>query len=723
MKSNLLCIRIVTLLPIVLGTGSIHASGQENGMAFLSSSANNEDFIVELEPLVVTGTATPLPAFLAASDITFLAGDEKGYRQTASLGTTLDHLPGIATVNTGSGVGLPVIRGLSGNRIRVLQDGIGVNYQQFGVRHPPNIDPFLLERVEVVRGVSSILYGSDAFGGAINAMSPEIRFADSGEPEAKGSATYRYESGNRVNTGALDFAFGNQRFGIVGGLVRRDAGNLHVPETETWNGQSPSGQPSDVPRFDGELDFTDYEQWNGFVKGGYRIGPSEFTLRYERWDHENNYLLPSGGGIGVDLVNNQIHAEGAGTFGDDWTWKASYQWNENFRQANPGGQPLPVVSPDVILERDSHTFRAEFMRGDWEDRLSGAFGFEGLHEDQESRGPTGLSPGGQVENLAVFGLARFFSNPWTFEAGLRFDHRSQEADPSRTADPGLLENRRDPISGNPVIVALETEFNIVTASLGALFQASDTLVFAANLNRGFRAPTLFELYASGVHGGVAAFQFGEANLQEETSLGADFQVRWRGKKVNWTATTYVTDFSDYIFLVDTGATHAGSGLPVFKVDQGDALLYGGDLSASWHITEWMTLRGTYEAVRGEFDDNSDVPMLPADQIQLELKLQRKGLGQLENPEFRIGIRHAFSKDSAGPREPFSQFDRNPNFGTASTDTYTLLDMGLGFAIGRFRFDVELKNATDEAYRDFLDTYKGYALSPGRSISVQATLAF
>ena len=113
-------------------------------------------------------------------------------------------------------------------------------------------------------------------------------------------------------------------------------------------------------------------------------------------------------------------------------------------------------------------------------------------------------------------------------------------------------------------------------------------------------------------------------------------------------------------------------------------------------------------MRGEFDDGGDVPLLPADQLQLEAILHRESLGWMESPEFRIGIRHARSKDAAGLLEPFSQFDRNPNFGTASTDAYTLLDLGFGFRYKNLRVDLFAKNVTDEDYRDFLDTYKGYA---------------
>jgi iron complex outermembrane receptor protein/hemoglobin/transferrin/lactoferrin receptor protein len=410
-----------------------------------------------------------------------------------------------------------------------------------------------------------------------------------------------------------------------------------------------------------------------------------------------------------------------GEFANDWQWDLSYTWNENLRRANPPGQTRPVSNAAVDLERRSHNLRAEFIRGTIDDRFSGTLGFEGLYEDQESKGPAGLTPGGQVENLALFGLGRMLADPWTFEAGLRFDHRSQEADPSQTADPSLLDNRVDPVSGLPVAVDLENDYDVVTASLGVLYQVTDSFALAGNVNRGFRAPDLFEMYAAGVHGGVAAEQFGDAGLSEETSLGGDLQARWRGERWDWTATTYVTSFSDYIFLADTGAVSGG--LPIFKVDQADATLYGGDLSTSYRATDWLTLEGVYEWVRGEFDDGGDVPLLPADQLQLTAIFSQDSLGVLESPEFRIGIRHAWSKDAAGALEPFSQFDQNPNFGTASTDAYTLLDLGFGFDYKAVSVDIGVRNATDEDYRDFLDTYKGYALSPGRNVVFQVSAGF
>jgi iron complex outermembrane receptor protein/hemoglobin/transferrin/lactoferrin receptor protein len=657
--------------------------------------------------------------FEAASDLASLYGSEKLSRQAANLGETLDYLPSVSTISTGSVTGQPVIRGLSGNRIRVLQDGSGVNYQQFGVRHPPNIDPFLTERIEVVRGVSSILYGSDAFGGAINAISPSIQYAYGDDWFYGGEAVYRYESGNDLHTGSITAHVANANWGLSAGAVHRDSGNLQVPEVDTYQA-GVVGQATDLPKYDGELDFTDFEQTNSMIKMGYRFGNAEASLRYEAWRNENNYLLPDGTGIGGNLENDLIQGELKGELSSAWNWKTSYTWSSNLRQGNAAGTELPVKDPAVDIERDSHTLRNEFTYGEVEDRYSGTLGIEGIYEDQESRGRSGLTPGGQIGNLAAFGLGRMKTNKWTYEAGLRFDYRTQEADPSQTADTSLLESRVDPITGDPIEVDLDNSYTVATASLGTVYQINESFALAANASRGFRAPELFELYAAGVHGGVAAIQYGNTDLDEETSLGGDLQARWRSDRLDWTATVYYTAFTDYIYLWDTGAT-SGS-LPIYKIGQSDATLHGGDLSVTFRATDWLTLEGSYEFVRGEFKNGDEVPLLPADQIRLEARLHYDALGPMEAPEFRIGIRHAFAKDAAGAYEPFAQFD-DMAFGTASTDAYTLLDLGYSFRYKQLSLDLSVKNACDEDYRDFLDTYKGYALSPGRSFVIQTSLSF
>ena len=238
--------------------------------------------------IVVTGVAAETDVQNAAGDIDVIDGAVKRRTQTASLGASLDRLAGVSNIGTGSQVGKPVIRGLSGNRIRVLKDGIGVNFQQFGVRHPPNIDPFLSDRIEVVRGASSVLYGSDAIGGAINVIPVPIPFAEPGQTRVSGRVMGHYAGVNDERTGGLRLNVAQGGFGLTAAILTRDGDDLEVPDVGTFPETGIPGRPN----FSGKLDHTDFRQENGEIGIGYRGGFGDVSVRYEKWDNEQNFLLP-----------------------------------------------------------------------------------------------------------------------------------------------------------------------------------------------------------------------------------------------------------------------------------------------------------------------------------------------------------------------------------------------------------------------------------------------
>ena len=163
--------------------------------------------------------------------------------------------------------------------------------------------------------------------------------------------------------------------------------------------------------------------------------------------------------------------------------------------------------------------------------------------------------------------------------------------------------------------------------------------------------------------------------------------------------------------------------PIFKVGQNDATLYGGDLSVTHRTTDWLTLQGTYEWVRGEFDDGGDVPLLPADQLSWRRSCIASRSAGWSRPSFASASAMPARRTRREHWSPSRSSTATRTFGTASTDAYTLLDLGFGFRYKNLRVDLFAKNVTDEDYRDFLDTYKGYALSPGRNIVVQTSLEF
>lgn len=690
-----------------------------------TNGSAEETYTVD-EVMVVTGTAIRTSPLTTPSDVSALAGERKLRLQSASLGESLSVFAGVDNISAGSQVGSPTIRGLSGTRTRILSNEIGLDYQQYGVRHPPNVDPFVAERIELVRGVSSILYGSDAVGGAINLISRRPPSVAPGETLAEGRATLDLESAYRQATGAFTLSAARGPFGLAGTVVRRNADGLVTPDAPT---ALESGD-TNAPLVTGRVPFTDFDQLNGDINLGYETPLGPVVLRYEAFRSEQNFVLPDPpsepgqplgvGGIGQDLENDIVHLFAELDVTDTWRVRPSIAWTRNLRVANPGGaDPLPRETlPDtaaIDIERETWVGRLDLEHGELIGGLTGRFGVEYQAVEQISDGPEALTPGGTIDRFALFALEERRFGPVVLNAGLRYDYIETTADPGRTRETGFLPE--DP-------ALLQSDYGVLNGSAGIAWQLTDTVSLTSNLASGFRAPTIFELYVDGVHGGVAAVQQGDPTLEEERALSADAALRWRGANGEVSLTGYVNEIRNYIFLADTQEVDPASGLPVFQVSQQDATFLGFDVQSTWRPREWLEVSGTVQYVDGELDDGQATPLLPPLKARGAVEVHRPRLAAAQSPFLRLDVVWADAQESAGPAEPFNQFDTPPPpFGTASTDSYTLLNLSAGATFGPVMVTLGIDNVFDEVYRDFLDTYKIITLGPGRNFTLRTSVAF
>lgn len=694
-------------LALAGGLAATTALAQEPGTLNQTETQSQLDARLRVETVTVTaGAPAPGERMDQAARIDVLEGLEKALRQRASLGQSLEHLAGVRVLDTGNNAGIPVIRGLTGNRIRILSNGIGVDHQQFGIRHQPNIDPFLSDRIEVARGAASLLYGSDAIGGVIDVHGLPLEHTDGGRRNAL-DARFDYASNNGQRDVALRGASSGERFTVAGGYAWREGDEIEAPDSAT---ALESGQGDD-PRFTGTLPFTDFEQHNGQLGAAWRGERATTALRLNHWANEQNYLLPNGRGIGIDLENTelQLRTDYRLDVGQThWTLRPTLAWQNNSRRANAPGNPRSDLFDGAIdIEFDQYVARFEALHegGDLVDR--GTLGFELRRRDQASRGTTVLTPGGEVSALGIFAYEERRFDRLLLQAGLRYDRIETEGDTDKTsATPAF--------SGT-----VSNSYDVVTGALGGSYPLGDHFTLAANAARGFRAPTLFEQFAQGVHGGVAALQLGNPDLDPEESLNLDLSLRWRFDRLSGDLTVYQNRIDDYIFLTDTGE-QAANGLPIFVHEQADATLQGMEAQVAVALASDWSLRLVLDLIDTENDDTGeDLPLTPANELLTELTWQPADFLGLKEPYARASVRYADAKDAA-PGEPFQQFDRNPNFGSASTESYWLLDFAAGASIPGpgerdIRVNLELRNALDESYRDFLNTYKGYALNPGRDL--------
>ena len=680
--------------------------------------------------ITVTGTPTASDPLRVPQEVDIVGSEEMQSAGSSSLGEVLtEKVTGVSSISTGSQVGKPVLRGLSGKRVKVLQDGVSQEFFQYGVRHSPPTSMSEAERVEVVRGPASVLYGSDALGGAVNVISKPLPSAPAGETHAGGRVAGGFRSGNEERAGSADVNLATGPLGLRAGVERRVADNLTTPETGTFFEEGGRPGPFGPPKYAGEVPFTNFEQLNAYGQIGVQGGFGSAQLFVDRWDNEQNFLLPVGGpvgsesnpplGLGQSLENTNVEA--SGTFSPGiFTLEPTLAYQRAVRQAAGPGTTFEE-SPDWAIDLRKDVYTGRFLaRHDPAGPFEGTAGVEALREETDNEGPVELEPSSEVTNLAAFAFEQWSADRFTVTGGLRLDHREQEAAPNdRTEQPELLER----------------SFTEVTGAVGANVRLTRGLALASNANVGFRAPSIFELYASGVHGGVAAVQLGNPTLQPERAFSLDLSLRARTDRFSGRVTAYRNRIEDYIFLENTGETNA-AGLPFFGAAQTDALILGLEGGARFTATQWMRVGGSFSVVSGEGDGLTDpgtgesedgpLPLLPADRLGGFVELHSEGGGTMAEPSLRVDVSHAFGKEAAGRIEPFSQFDGTP-FGTATTRAYTLIDVEAGatlrLGVTPLSLTVGVDNLTDAVHRNFLDTYKGYALSPGRSLRTRVSLPF
>ena len=684
---------------------------------------------LQTDEVIVTGTPYASDPLTTPADVDVLTGDTKFSKQQTSLGASLDELAGVSSISTGSQTGKPVIRGLSGSRIRVLDDGIAMDYQQYGVRHGPNVDPFTAERIEVLRGAASVQYGSDAIGGAVNIISNSLPEAVDEKPFLQGQTLGEFSTNNNEIVGGLHLNGASGRFGFTGSIIRRSAGNMTTPDVETYQ----ESNNTSAPKFSDELDFTDYDQFNGSLGLGYQTGIGQVIAEYSRWNSEQNFLLPNGEGVGQDLTNNIFQLKANLKLGNNFILKPNFTYARNLRLANANGQPrseLPnegFAHLDILL--NTYTAKTNLEHPEF-GPFAGTIGIEYKRQDQSTRGAVALVPSAQIDNFAFFIFEKAELNKLTFSLGARLDARNQEAEPNADLNlPNFTDGETNDV--------LEQSYLEFSGSVGATYQFTEEFAIATNIGRGFRAPSLFNLHVDGVHGGIAAYQVGNPYLDSERSLNTDLSLRWRSENIQAKATVYRNAIDNYMFLVNTGefAGPNNDGPPILEFVQGNARLVGANADITAQVLPWLQLSGTFETVNGQNVDDDisevdDLPLLPPTKLSGNIKVMRSSIGKLDNAFISVGIQHASPKEAAGRYEPFWQFGNTPefsDFGVASTDAYTLFSATIGAEVSLWDRPVALQlsgnNLLNESYRDFLDTYKGYALSPGRDITLRIKVPF
>jgi iron complex outermembrane recepter protein len=517
------------------------------------------------------------------SGTSVLSGTKLTTALRPTIGETIEHTPGVSATSFGPNASRPVLRGLQGERVRVLTDGIGsTDVSNTSVDHAVVINPLLAERVEVLRGPEALLYGSAAIGGVVNVIDKRIPRAIPDEPiHVDAIATYASAAEERSGAVALDAP-------IAGGLVAHvdgswlKTGNLRIggfalsPRARAQalaSAQLPpdpeAGEPIDFAAnaaIRGKLPNSQSRTWVAGTGLSYIDGDSHYGVSYSRYD--SRYGVPIRYAIQpgqeqeaprIDIVQDRYDARAeiaaGGAVIDRIRARLSYAHYRHFELEEDG-------SVGTAFYNDGLEGRVELVQADhgiWH----GASGAQLLVRDFDVVGDEAFLPRNQTQQLGLFTLQQLDYGTFKVEGGLRYEKSWLSANPD--------EDQAHFFRGGRT-------FETLSGSLGTSFKLNDNWRIGANVVRSERAPSAEELFANGPHAGTEAFEIGNPDYRTERSWGVEAVLHGKGPGFTLHASVYHNWFDNFIYDSPDGTLE--DGLPVFRSAQASARFYGAEFEAT-----------------------------------------------------------------------------------------------------------------------------------------------
>jgi iron complex outermembrane receptor protein len=520
------------------------------------------------EEVTVSGSGTETSAFESIAAVDTLDSTQITTRASVGLGDVLDDQPGVAKRSGGAGNSRPVIRGFDGDRVKVSSDGIGVGSlaSQSGDHSEP-VDTLAMERIEVVKGPATLLYGSSAIGGVVNAISGHDEGA---HPGARGyfstlGATNNAQAG--VN-GGIEYGRKNWMFWANGGAQRTgnykaggDFGTVHNTFTNNTTGAIGFGYFAKKAFFNANYSY--YKSKYGIPLDIFDPNPEERSLRVWRGDLKFNlgYNDPDWFVTGIKLTVDF----------------------SNYRH-----QELEEDFVGTTFRNKVNSYRAMFEQKK-KGKLTGRFGFEGYGRDFSTVGDEMLVAGPVSQTaFSAFGLEEIGWERVTFQFGARVERNAY--DPENTT-------------------LLDRSFTGGSAAAGAKFKLWEGGLFVANYTHGYRAPALEELYNNGPHDGSLLFERGNGQLKPEISNGIDLSLRHQNTRFKAEANFYYYSFKDFVFLAPTGQFDPASGFEFADYLQQNSRFLGTELSLDVTANKYLNILMGVDYVNAELASGQPLPRI------------------------------------------------------------------------------------------------------------------
>ncbi|PAL23237.1 TonB-dependent receptor [Sphingopyxis sp. GW247-27LB] len=687
--------------------------------AFAQDGASDDD-VHTGDAIVVT--APYVRSLDILGNVSVVEGDELARDIRGQIGDTLTRQPGVSATSFSPGASRPVLRGFSGERVKILTDGIGsIDASNTSADHAVTIDPLTVERVEILRGPAVLLFGSQAIGGAVNLFDRRIpRKVPADHVHVDAIGGYATAANDRNIGSSIDVALSPQIVAHVDGSWRKTGDTrsggfvyapdirgdlLHLAEHAIEDGHADeAAELTAQANKRGKIDNTQSETWT--AGGGLSLINDGGQLGISIGYFDTDYGVPDRPDTahdhgGEDEEGGHDHGEGPVTIGMK-QWRADLRGEvelgdgffdklriragfADYKHTEFEGEEVGTIFTNQGVE--SRIELAQNDRGGWR----GASGVQYSHRDFNAVGEEAFVPRNLTDQFALFTLQEYTAGPLGLEAAARYEKTSVRAQ----------------------TVGFDRDFDSFSGALGVTYDIFEGAKFGISASRAVRAPSAEELLSNGPHIATQSFEVGDPNLKRESNWGAEASFKLKSDAFNLSLTGYSNWFDNFIYSAATGAEE--DELPVFQYFQRDARVYGFEAEASarlaqiggFNIVGDVTADMTRAKIKGAGLDRN-VPRIPPLRV----------LGGLEAQSERLDAR--VEVEWTDDQARVAQFE-------TPTDGFTLVNASLSWRplpdARHLTLSLSANNIFDVEARRHASFTKDYVPLAGRDFRLTARASF
>ncbi len=675
------------------------------GSAHIINAESSEETVYQLDDYIVSAGPNLRSIRDYAAPVNVVTAQELTRQSGGSLGAVLDWQPGVSSSSFGAGASRPILRGFDGPRVRILDAGLeAMDVSDTSPDHAVTLEPLLTERVEVLRGPSTLLYGSSAIGGAVNVIGKEMPRQRVDPKGYEGALEARRDTVSGGDTLAGYATVGDDDWALTITAVDRDADDYEIPG---------DAQEDDAEGDTLENSFVETEQ--------YSVGASWFfsednRIGFSFSNYETRYGVPGHGhhegeeeeeeehdeeSVAIDMERKRYDMELELVDVNDWieALRLRLGYTDYAHSELEGGEV------GTVFEREGWELRAEAAHSPWWVIDEGVIGLQVSDVDFSAEGAEAFTPQSTTKTQALFVSEHIHGDVLHYEFGGRIERTDISEDKEQRDYDELA----------------------ISLAAGATWHIDEANSLALVLQRSQRNPTSTELYAEGPHFATSQYEFGDADLKQETAYGVD--LTYRTTHENWQAevSLFYTYFDDYIFSEELGyetdVNGIGKGDPGFDDDKAlhtyqfdaiDAQFYGIEAQLDYTLAETessrllLSLMGDWVHATNE-DTGDDLARMPPMRIGSRLSWATG------NWDSGVELRYAFEQDNTGPEETSTD-----DYLKLNLDVNYRLDLGNGITAVLF---ARAENLLDEEIRHHTSFVKEEAALPGRNFTIGARVEF